>query len=179
METEFIVYVCPIGPLAEQLAAYFEKSREQIGPNKAHDYMPHCTLTGFFHDQPAAASIYTHVLDDAWAAARSNQSDPDIVIKNMLLTEKFHGFELESNWLKALVVDFAERAVSSTRSDAIRLKDWLHLSFAYGFAEEQHEPLARLAEEMVDMNTAVSWELRFYQRHADKNWTCHASWPLK
>jgi hypothetical protein len=25
----------------------------------------------------------------------------------------------------------------------------------------------------------VSWELRFYERHPDNTWTCHARWPLE
>ena len=45
---KLIVYACPVGELAEQLETYFSKSRLACGPNQAHQYMPHCTLTGFF-----------------------------------------------------------------------------------------------------------------------------------
>ncbi|CAN5634059.1 hypothetical protein BH23CYA1_BH23CYA1_13090 [soil metagenome] len=45
---QFIFYACPTGPLAQQLATSFERTQRICGPNTAHAYMPHCTLTGFF-----------------------------------------------------------------------------------------------------------------------------------
>jgi ubiquitin-associated SH3 domain-containing protein len=178
METEFIIYACPTGPLADQLVEYFERARDQVGPNLAHAYMPHCTLTGFFHDLPETAQFYAQVLDDILTLALPARNAQFLIIDNLLLSETFHGFELSSPWLKGIVAAFAQQAVSPTRIDEVRLKDWLHLSLAYGFAPEEHEPLAKLAQEIVDGNTAVSWELRLYQRHADKSWMCHAAWPL-
>ncbi|MEO0802793.1 MAG: hypothetical protein AAFY57_11025 [Cyanobacteria bacterium J06642_2] len=47
---ELILYACPVGSLVEQLDCYFQKSLQLCGHNTAHLYMPHCTLTGFFHD---------------------------------------------------------------------------------------------------------------------------------
>ena len=175
--TKFIVYACPVGPLARQIDAYFERTRTQIGLNTAHEYMPHITLTGFFHDQPSTALPYVQTLDTALSNT-SVTDNPLVTINELLINEQFHGLGIDAPWLKELTAVFAQNAHSPTRSDNIRLKDWLHLSLAYGFQPEQAEPLAQLAREMIDLNTAVSWELRFYQRHPDKSWTCHATWPL-
>lgn len=77
-----------------------------------------------------------------------------------------------------VVEEFSDRASSDTRSDALRLKDWLHLSLAHGFPREQYLPLQRLAAEIVDPRSPAGWELCFYKRHPDNTWTCHQRWLL-
>ena len=76
------------------------------------------------------------------------------------------------------VRDFARSVHSPTRRDTLRLKDWLHLSLAYAFPPEQHESLAKLARELVDMRAPVAWELSFYERDLEGAWIAHADWPL-
>ena len=85
---------------------------------------------------------------------------------------------LDGPWLKALIADFARSVDSPTRRDALRLKDWLHLSLAYAFPPEQHAPLAALARELVDVTAPVAWELGFYERLEAGVWACHSRWPL-
>jgi hypothetical protein len=174
----YIVYACPAGELAGQLDRYFAASRECCGPNTAHEYMPHCTLTGFFEDEPAALAGYVAALDAARRDALETARAPALAVRGLELRPQFHGLLLEGPWLVAMVADFARRAASPTRQ-GLRLKDWLHLSLAYGFPPEQHEPLASLARDLVDARAPVSWELRFYERHPDNTWTCHARWPLE
>lgn len=58
-------------------------------------------------------------------------------------------------------------------------KEWLHLSFAYGFPPAQNEALQQLAREIIDPHAPVQWELRFYERPADQRWTCHGRWGLR
>src|SRR5262245_25650325 len=175
---EYIVYACPRGELADQLARYFAASQELVGPNAAHEYMPHCTLTGFFHDDPAAVEIYCTALEAALYRARPQQPQAALTILGMELNEQFHGLLLDSPWLKTLIADFARSAHSPTLRDALRLKDWLHLSLAYTFLPEQHEPLAKLARELVDLRAPAAWELSFYERGAEGMWIAHAGWPL-
>lgn len=178
MTSKLIIYACPIGPLGTQLDTFFARSRAEIGPNSAHGYMPHCTLTGFFHDEPPALPLYCAALEAALKQARPTRPDPVISIERVLFKPEFHGLELHSAWLRDLTADFAARAASPTRNEALRLKDWLHLSLAYNFASEQHAALRRLAEAIVDVAAPVAWELRFYERCSDGSWHCHASWDL-
>ncbi len=175
---KFIVYACPEGDLAAQLDLYFQKSRALCGPNTAHDYMPHCTLTGFFEEASRAVPNYVQRLDRAYRLLERSRPDPVMVIKGLVVRPDWHGLELESPWLKKLMVTFACTATSPTRKDPLRLKDWLHLSLAYGFASEQTSTLADLAQTQVDPTAAVTWELRFYQRNPDNSWICHRRWPL-
>ncbi|MBD1996641.1 hypothetical protein H6G00_08420 [Leptolyngbya sp. FACHB-541] len=177
MPETFIVYACPVGELADQLDRYFQQSLTFCGENAAHRYMPHCTLTGFFQDEEVAIPLYVQALDRALKQAQPSP-DPVVTIQKLTFRSDWHGLELQSDWLKKVIAIFAELAVSPTRSDALRLKDWLHLSLAYEFQFEHSESLIQLAQECIDLQASVQWELRFYQRHADYRWTCHQSWKL-
>ena len=179
METdvaELIVYACPLGVLAEQLDAYLARALRDVGRNAAHGYMPHCTLTGFFHDDAASVPHYRATLAQALASAGS-QDTTQIQIEGLHLTETFHFLKLESSWSIALIQAFADLAQSPTRRDSLRLKDWLHVSLAYQFPAERHEPLAALARAMVDPNASVAWELRLYER-STAGWVLHGQWAL-
>ncbi|MEO0852795.1 MAG: hypothetical protein AAFY15_04740 [Cyanobacteria bacterium J06648_11] len=178
MLREFIVYACPTGAIASQLACYFQRSRTECGSNTAHHYMPHCTLTGFFHDDSESVPIYRNALDEALDKGRSTRPDSAIAITALTFQSEFHYLKLDSDWILRVVKDFSDRARSDTRVDALRLKGWLHLSLAYGFPPEQCLPLQRLAAEILDMRSPAVWELRFYERHPNNTWTCHRSWAL-
>lgn len=176
---QFIMYACPVGELADQLAVYFEKSRSMCGRNSAHHYMPHCTLTGFFEEQSSSAPNYAQRLQRSYKRLRRSQPDPVIAIKELCCRADWHGLELESDWLKKVMIDFACTATSATRSTPLRLKEQLHLSLAYGFQPDQADDLELLAHELVDPTASVQWELRFYQRNPDNSWLCHQAIKMK
>lgn len=177
MPESFIVYACPVGELADQIDRYYQQSLALCGANAAHQYMPHCTLTGFFQDEETAIPLYVQALDRALRQAPPCPN-PVLTIQQLSFHSDWHGLELQSDWLKHLVAHFAELALSPTRRDDLRLKDWLHLSLAYEFQPEQSDLLMQLAQKFIDLQASVQWELRFYQRHADHHWTCHQSWQL-
>ena len=178
MFTQFILYACPVGPLADQITAYYEAVKSRFNWNPALDYMPHCSLTGFFYDHPSSAPLYTHVLQVLVTKERQIMPDPVMRVTGTFFHGDFHGLTLQSQWLTHIAVRFSTEADSDTRSDSIRLKEWLHLSFAYQFSPEEHDGLRRLAKQLINPSTSADWELRFYQRHRDKTWTCHGRWPL-
>lgn len=175
---QLICYACPVGPLAQQIAAYFESSQQCCGPNAAHAYMPHCTLTGFFTDEESAIVGYIDVLERLLFEYCDRIPTPSIVIKQLTFRTDWHGLALEADWLKQLAADFAVQAKSPSRLEPIRLKDWLHLSLAYAFNPDCESELAQLATHLIDLSTPVSWELKFYQRESDNRWQCHRSWPI-
>lgn len=181
MSSQFIIYACPVGELAEQLEVYFDQSLKICGPNAAHSYMPHCTLTGFFRDEENAIPLYQRAIAQALEQFIP-PPHPVINISGMTFQPDWHGLELQSDWLTQLISEVAQLATSPTRQEPLRLKNWLHLSLAYGFPPEQTKELIQLAETYVNPQANVEWELRFYQRHADDSnhdWTCHQSWSLR
>jgi hypothetical protein len=175
---ELIVYACPTGALAEAVARFYAASQARFGPNSAHAYPPHITLTGFFHDDHAAIPIYRAALAAAHAEAMAQRPAQPVTITELALTAEFHGLLIASPWLEALAADFAGRAHSPTRRDALRLKSWLHLSLAYNFRPEHRAALGDLARAMVDPAATVGWELRLYERLPDGGWVIHGAWPL-
>ncbi|MEO1670698.1 MAG: hypothetical protein AAFR77_07900 [Cyanobacteria bacterium J06631_2] len=176
MKPQFIVYACPTQELSQQLQTYWQLSREQCGANRAHNYMPHCTLTGFFCDRPDSASYYIQALEDAYQAALQDQSLA-VEIVNLIFSRDWHGLELQANGVKELVRNFVQIETSPSRTEEIRLKDWLHLSLAYGFEPEKRAELEQLGKDTIDIKASVGWELRFYQR-ADTVWECLHTWAI-
>ena len=176
MSCQLILYVCPLGPLAHQIEDYLQESCQQWGENKAHHYMPHCTLTGFFRDQKEAIALYLETLDAVILDA--TKTPAAIQITDLLFRGDWHGLTLESPWLLNLTQSFAEKAESPTRMEALRLKTWLHVSLAYGFDPSHAEELKQLAIERVDPAAAVEWDVRFYERSPLNEWQCHGVWAL-
>src|SRR5687768_6777172 len=131
MVGKFIVYACPTGLLAEQVSTYFRAAKTAFGHNPAHDYMPHCTVTGFFHDKHSSLPMYREALARAMEHLSAERPQPTVRVTAALFREDFHGLTLDSPWLKALAADFARHAHSPSRREPLRLKEWLHLSFAY------------------------------------------------
>ncbi len=168
-----------MGELAQQLDTYFEKSRLLCGPNSAHGYMPHCTLTGFFEDASSAVPKYTQTLERSFKRLRRSLPSPPLEVRSLTFREDWHGLELSSDWLKKLMCNFACTATSPTRKTPLRLKDWLHLSLAYNFLPEQAPHLEKLAQDLIDPAAETTWELRFYEQNPDQSWICHQKIKLE
>lgn len=178
MPEQFIIYACPVGELADQLDRYFAASLNTCGRNAAHNYMPHCSLTGFFWDELEAVELYREAIAKALTTQFTVAPNPQITISDMTFRPDWHGLELQSDWLPPLMAQVARFASSPTRTEPLRLKNWLHLSLAYEFLQEHAQTLTQLAREQINPQAAVDWELRLYQRHLDHQWTCHQAWPL-
>lgn len=171
--TQFILYACPVGKLGQQLETYLEESLKLCGANTAHQYMPHCTLTGFFEDTEQAATGYVEALK---AALTQQLPQPIPVAKTEQLSfhNNWYGLELTAPWFQSVAQAFAALVNSP---NPLRLKTWLHVSLAYGFEPVQAQTLRQLALELVDPQASVDWELRLYQRQPD--WYCHYCYLLE
>lgn len=177
-QNQYVVYACPTGELNRQLELYFAQSRKLFGANKAHRYMPHCTLTGFFTDLSSSVDFYLDALEQAYREAKLSSS-LDVKIEKLIVSKDWHGLELQAEGIKQAIANFARYEKSPTRQEPLRLKDWLHLSLAYGFEEQHRSGLQQLAQEAIDLQSEVGWELRFYQKEPDWIWHCLKSWSLE
>ncbi len=177
---ELILYACPTGELAVRLQEYFDASASTCGANMAHAFPPHCTLTGFFHDQRSAVSRYVAALRNALEQSALADGHVELRAVSLQLMESFHFILLSSVGVKRLVRRFAATAASPTRAEPLRTKEWLHLSLAYGFPTAYQGALRRVACERLGSVDSIpaTWEICLYERTRDERWIRHAAWPL-
>ncbi|CAD0226408.1 conserved hypothetical protein [Planktothrix agardhii] len=176
--SQFIVYACPQGELAEQIETFYQESLKLCGSNAAYNYMPHCTLTGFFQDQESQINLYIQAIETAYNTAQLTAIPLKINVTQMTFQATWYGLELQAQGIPLLLIHFSQLVNSATRLEALRLKTWLHLSLAYEFQPQHARQLQDLAQNQINPYAQADWELRFYQRHLDQSWTCHQSWQL-
>lgn len=160
---ELIVYAVPEGELADACERFFAAARE-IGPTSAHAYPPHCTLTGFFRRRSVrvggvVAEVRTLV------AGRSIS----VEVLDLSITDRWVGLVLGSPDLLALTDAFVRAHQLDEGDDALRPKDWLHLSLAYG--ADDLTAHAALARQCVDPTAAATWRVGLWERSSDGTWT--------
>ena len=170
MTAELILYATPTGPLADSLDVRYRRL-EAEGPTTAQDYPPHCTLTGFFHraedDVPRIVAELEQAIADIGAAPEN-----PVEIVSLHRKADWVGLELRSEWLRGLTQRFVEVHRVDAGDDALRPKDWLHLSIGYGVADLGP---AREVTADFDLEQDVDWEVGLWERHLDATWSCHAS----
>lgn len=62
MHREYILYLCPTGPLLDMLDKFYSESL-RTGFNSAHNYLPHITLCSFFQAPDEAANLLVNGLE--------------------------------------------------------------------------------------------------------------------
>ena len=169
--TDLILYATPSGPLGEQIDRYLTLTHDRFGPNNAHQYPAHCTLTGFFHDVPRSIPDYLAALAHARAQLGA-PPEPMVSIERMRVDGGWYGLELRSRWLIELTAGFKRLAPNVARPDEVRLKTWLHLSLAYGFDAQYALDLASVASSGIDLTADIGWDVALWQRDGSI-WTRH------
>ena len=165
---ELILYATPTGPLADQLDRLHRDLADTV-PSTAQRYPPHCTLTGFFHRDADEIDEVVAEVAGAVADVGAEPADP-VRIVGLHRRADWVGLELESPWLQDVTARFVELHRRRATDDALRPKDWLHLSIAYGVDDLRQ---AGEAAADLDLTLPVDWEVGLWQRHDDGGWTRH------
>lgn len=165
--SELIFYATPTGELAAACDRYFAAATA-LGPTTAQTYPPHCTLTGFFRRPAERVAEITAEIQQVIADAGPV---PDDAVSYLGLLDRpgWVGFELRSLWLAERTADVVLAHRLQPEDDALRPKDWLHLSLAYGVGDI--DPYRNLAtEHPLDPAPGGGWELALWERRADGAW---------
>ena len=78
------------------------------------------------------------------------------------------GLVVTSDWLIDVTADLVGHHAVGPGDDALRPKDWLHLSLAYG-VDDLRSHAARAGS--FDAGAAGGWELGLYERRHDGSWS--------
>ncbi len=176
---ELILYATPTGPLAAACERFWRAADQGPGPTLAQTYPPHASLTGFFRRSAERLPSLIENIEEAIDGASPRSAHP-IAVMGLVAHESWLGLQLESPWLDRFIQVICLLAEPVADEDALRPKDWLHLSLAYGKEEPRPDIDAYydLAEPIVDPGLDAGWNLDLWERRPNGSWHCHRSWPL-
>ncbi len=159
---DLILYATPEGDLAEQCQRFFELLRDSGRGTTAQTYPTHISLTGFF--RRTADGVDRAVADVQ--RARDVAAAGSVVVNSLMELDDWLGLDIASGWLSSIATSVADSHRLDPGDDPIRLKDWLHLSLAYGDvpAAVTIAELAELARSMISIEAEVQWSVGLWER---------------
>ncbi|XP_018494053.1 protein UBASH3A homolog [Galendromus occidentalis] len=160
---EYILYLCPSGPLFGQLQNFFLQSMLQHGRNGAHNYLPHITLCSFFQLADDSVSDVIKALELICDKLKGEL--PDRIKLEHYTSQTFLGLFVDqkhNEMLKKISVNFMRETSDLQISVEPYLKA-LHVTLAYQFDVTHYGSLEKLTQ-MIDTEAPACWELRLYSR---------------
>jgi protein-tyrosine phosphatase len=171
-----IIYACPVGVLENELNQFFASSEAKFGLNKAHDYMPHVSLTSFF-DLRSRRDI--PILIEALHSIFSQSNAPFELMNNIRLKSSLGNtikIVMNCDYLEACLTKFKKK-VKDIVSVNVKPSNSYHLSLAYGYKNHDFEELMNLVYENLSsfQNSNLTsqdsqkqwqvsgWEIRLYE----------------
>jgi len=172
---EYIVYLRPKsgGKLATALQLYSNESK-QIIENEAHQYLPHCTLTGFFKiPQTMDLKLLTSILHQSLADLE-NRLGSIISITNIFCNSGYIGLSFDEETmnkeLRPRIENFATKMKQYDSNVRVKPEEnsHYHISLAYGktFGPTIQRQLLSLID-AVNIRSAfkdVEWKVETYCR---------------
>ena len=159
---DFILYLCPVGDLQQQLSLFWQKSKYKVGWNGAHNSFPHITLSSSFK----CPDSEVHQLSQTVKQVSENFRDEMYSAKFQLeryMSPNFFGLFVEKEQevlLKKLTQELCKEIRKfGLKADPI-IKSF-HLTLAYQFSKEHFSSLEELAHDILP-SAPCSWELRLY-----------------
>lgn len=160
---EYVVYLCPTGPLYEQIQNFWEESLQKCGWNGAHNLVPHITMCSFFKSGDENCEALVSALKDVVHSILP--SLPSSLTLDKYISPNYMGLFLndqQAEILKKLAVAYVKEVAHLCTTGEAATKA-LHLTLAYQFSPSQFSLLESLVD-MVDPRTPAAWEVRLYSR---------------
>ncbi|XP_069957026.1 ecdysteroid-phosphate phosphatase-like isoform X3 [Cherax quadricarinatus] len=188
---EYVVYLCPTGPLQEQIQNFWEESLQKCGWNGAHNLVPHITLCSFFKSGDENCEALVAALKDVVHSIMP--SLPTNLTLDKYISPNYMGLFLndqQADILKKLAVTYVKEVAHMFEAgcyDKLEVMaaclPWctgttlaqeycttgeaatkaLHLTLAYQFPPSHFSCLESLVD-LVEPRAPSVWEVRLYSR---------------
>jgi len=173
-DRRFIIYLepSPTSELTKSIKTFYRLSRLKCGPNEAHMYHPHCSMTGFLslkpHQFPLVISTITKNLN-SWLPVYEHFPSPNIASVSANSSRVVLKLDVPP-FYHALVSNLVEVVAPFTR---LRPKSLNHISLAYlnkhvktssEFSKIDIDTLTELAHNTVVLDAPVAWDIVLYEQ---------------
>lgn len=161
---EYVLYLRPMGPLAQKLSDYWQQSKQLCGKNKAHNIFPHITLCQFFMCEDKNVDALCEALQTT--VSRWKSKFPNPLPLELYTSSNFIGLFVNEDCaevLKKFAADFSEEALMKTDVRVEPHKKQLHVTLAYHFQANHLPTLEKLAQN-VDLNLGCDWVATIFSR---------------
>lgn len=159
---DFIIYLCPVGDLKEQLSLFWEKSRHKMGWNGAHNSFPHITLSSSFCCPNTQVEQLVATIAKVTSRSKQDLAETNLNLERYMSPNFFGLFvkKEHESILKQLSIDLCQEI----RNLGLKCEPYLkpyHLTLAYQFQQSHFVGLEELAED-IDTLSECGWQLRLY-----------------
>ncbi|KAA0701951.1 Ubiquitin-associated and SH3 domain-containing protein B [Triplophysa tibetana] len=161
---EYVLYLCPSGPLQNQLSHFWQQSRLTCGKNKAHNIFPHITLCLFFMCPDNKVVAVCEALQSTVNQWRGRFPSP--LPLELYTSTNFIGLFVEeqvAETLKKFASDFAVEAATKADVHVEPHKKQLHLTLAYHFPTNHFSSLEKLAKG-IEVKLGCDWLAAIFSR---------------
>jgi len=159
---DFILYLCPVGELQQQLSLFWQKSKYKLGWNGAHNSFPHITLTSSFKCPDADAVSLMQTVAQVSEHFMAEMTNTKLILERYM-SPNFFGLFVEKEQ-EALLKRLTQELCKEIRKIGVKADPIIksfHLTLAYQFPQKNFASLEELAQDIVPLSLC-SWELRLY-----------------
>ncbi|XP_058152268.1 ubiquitin-associated and SH3 domain-containing protein A [Dasypus novemcinctus] len=161
---EYALFLCPTGPLLENLQEFWRESKRQCAKNRAHEVFPHVTLCDFFTCEDQKVECLYEALKRAGDKVLSSfPSAVPLVLHSSISYLGFFINDSPADAIREFAVTFATEA--SVLADCIvkPCTKQLHLTLAHKFYPHHQRTLEQLAR-AVHPDPGCQWTAALYSR---------------
>ncbi|KAL4223676.1 Ubiquitin-associated and SH3 domain-containing protein B [Mactra antiquata] len=159
---QYVLYLCPVGQLQQELKKFYDDSLKQCGWNGSHTYFPHITLCRFFNVEDSKTGVVKEAMKNLVPYLANN---PGQLTLEFFSQTNFIGLFVQENYYKYLseLVTLFAKECKSHGIEVEPPKKQLHVTLAYQYTTDQHEHLEKIAKQ-INVKADCKWELRVYSR---------------
>lgn len=163
-QREYIIFLCPTGPLLSEVSKFYEDSFAKCGGNSAHNLFPHITISSFFKASDSTLPQLLDIIKQTVQTALASQS-----VRLNLILQRSEGYiglflnECATSWIADILSAVVEEALSKLGVHIKVQERQFHLTLAYNFDLAKTAELESLAAKL-NLDAPVRWELNVYSR---------------